>query len=184
MVSCGVAFGALLGCAVLPSGASALGMGTCTLSATANLSPGLGAISQPFTVTFAGTLSNCVGTAPGTPTGGIVRAGLDGAPVPSGMGSCVTNSVTGYSINRWNDGRTTVVKFSAIGALAALVLTGSVVDHVTNGASRFDTNEPTTPVGSAVLGVLAFTTSNPLGCLPGGTGVSTATILGQLAHAK
>jgi hypothetical protein len=167
-----------------PSVASAAGAGTCTLSATANLSPGLGAAAGPFAVTFAGTLSNCVGTAAGTPTGGTLQAGLDGAPVPTGTGSCFTNSVTGYSINRWNDGRTTVVKFSAVGALAALVLHGSVVDHVTNGSYRFDTTEPTTPVGSLVLGVLAFTTSNPLACLPGGAGVSTATIDGQLAHAK
>jgi hypothetical protein len=129
-------------------------------------------------------LSNCVGTAPGTPTSGTLQAGLDGAPVPTGTGSCLTNSVTGYSINRWSDGMTTVVKFSAVGALAALVLNGSVVDHVTNGSNRFDTTEPTTPVGSLVLGVLAFTTSNPLACLPGGAGVSTATIQGQLAHAK
>jgi hypothetical protein len=148
------------------------------------LSPGLGATARPFTVTFAGTLSNCLGTAPGTPTGGTVQAGLDGAPVPTGTGSCVTNSVTGYSINRWSDGRTTVVKFSAVGALAALVLYGSVVDHVTNGPVRFETTEPTTPIGSTVLGVLAFTTSNPLACLPGAAGVSTATIVGQLAHAK
>jgi hypothetical protein len=90
----------------------------------------------------------------------------------------------GYSINRWNDGRTTVVKFSAVGALVALVLTGVVVDHVANGPTRFETTEPTTPVGSTVLGVLAFTTNDPLACLPGGAGVSTATILGQLAHAK
>jgi hypothetical protein len=76
------------------------------------------------------------------------------------------------------------VKFSAVGALAALVLSGSVVDHVTNGSMQFETTEPTTPVGSTVLGVLTFTTSNPLACLPGGAGVSTATILGQLAHAK
>jgi hypothetical protein len=154
------------------------------LNATANLSPGLGATPRPFAVTFAGTLSNCLGTAPGTPTGGTLQAGLDGAPVPTGTGSCLTNSVTGYSINRWNDGRTTVVKFSAVGALAALVLNGVVVDHVTNGPNQFETTEPTTPVGSTVLGVLAFTTNDPLACLPGGAGVSTATIQGQLAHAK
>lgn len=175
---------AALGCLLCPSAASAAGAGTCTLNATADLSPGLGATAAPFSVTFDGTLSNCIGSAPGTPTGGVVQAGLDGAPVPTGTGSCVINSVTGYSINQWNDGRTTVVKFSAVGALAALVLTGVVVDHVTNGPMRFDTTEPTTPVGSAVLGVLAFTTANPLGCLPGGSGVTTASIQGQLAHAK
>jgi hypothetical protein len=184
IVSCCASFAAAFGCSLCPSVASAAGAGTCTLSATANLSPGLGATARPFAVTFAGTLSNCVGTAAGTPTGGSVQAGLDGAPVPSGTGSCLTNSVTGYSINRWNDGKTTVVKFSAVGALAALVLNGVVVDHVTNGPTRFETTEPTTPVGSTVLGTLAFATADPLACLPGGAGVSTATIQGQLAHAN
>jgi triacylglycerol esterase/lipase EstA (alpha/beta hydrolase family) len=94
------------------------------------------------------------------------------------------SSSSGYSINRWTDGNTTVVKFSAVGALAALVLQGVVVDHVANGSNVFKTTEPSTPVGSTVLGTLAFTTSDPLACLPGGAGVSTATIQGQLAHAN
>jgi hypothetical protein len=76
------------------------------------------------------------------------------------------------------------VKFSAVGALAGLVLQGVVVDRVANGSKVFQTTEPTTPVGSTVLGILAFTTSDPLACLPGAAGVSTATIQGQLAHAK
>jgi hypothetical protein len=175
---------ALLGCCLCPSIAGAAGGGTCTLNATAQLSPGLGATAGPFSVTFSGTLSNCQGTAPGTPTGGSVQAGLDGAPVPTGTGSCAMNSSSGYSINRWTDGKTTVVKFSAVGALAGLVLQGVVVDHVANGSKLFQTTEPTTPVGSSVLGVLVFTTSDPLACLPGAAGVSTATIQGQLAHAK
>jgi hypothetical protein len=175
---------ALLGCCLYPSIADAAGGGTCTLNATAQLSPGLGATATPFSVTFSGTLSNCQGTAPGTPAGGSVQAGLDGAPVPTGTGSCAMSSSSGYSINRWTDGNSTVVKFSAMGALAGLVLQGVVVDRVANGSKVFQTTEPTTPVGSTVLGILAFTTSDPLACLPGAAGVSTATIQGQLAHAK
>jgi hypothetical protein len=92
--------------------------------------------------------------------------------------------VAGYSVNRWTDGKTTVVRFSAIGALAVLLLRGEVVDHVGMGSKRFVTNEPTTPVGSAVLGTLAFTTGDPTACLPGAAGVTSATVQGQLAHAK
>ena len=51
------------------------------------------------------------------------------------------NSSSGYSINRWTDGKTTVVKFSAVGALAGLVLQGVVVDHVANGSKLFQTTE-------------------------------------------
>jgi hypothetical protein len=175
-----VAAGTLL----CPGVASAVGGGSCTLNATATLSPGLGAFAKPFAVTFSGTLSGCQGTAPGTPSGGEVQAGLNGAPVPHGTGSCLSNSVDGYSINRWTDGKTTVVKFSALGALAVLLLRGEVVDHVGAGRKRFVTNEPTTPVGSVVLGTLAFTTSDPFACLPGAAGVTSATVQGQLAHAK
>jgi hypothetical protein len=175
-----VAGGALL----CPGLASAAGGGSCTLTAKASLSPGLGAFARPFAVTFAGSLSNCEGTAPGTPSGGVVQAGLNGAPVPQGNGNCLSNTVAGYSVNRWTDGKTTVVRFSAIGALAVLLLRGEVVDHVGKGSKRFVTNEPTTPVGSTVLGTLAFMTGDPTACLPGAAGVTSATVQGQLAHAK
>jgi hypothetical protein len=148
------------------------------------LSPGLGAVARPFAVTFSGTLSNCRGTAASTPAGGSVQAGLGGAPVPTGTGSCLESSVTGYSINRWTDGQTTVVRFSATGALAALALRGTVVDHVGNGSKRFNTTEPTTPVGSSVAGALTLTTTDPFACLPGGAGLTTAAVQGQLAHEK
>ncbi|WP_157117389.1 hypothetical protein [Nocardia vaccinii] len=154
--------------------------GTCTLNATANISPGLTTASQSFTVTFDGTLSHCAGASPNTPPSGQLIAGLDGAPVPNGTGSCESNTVNGYSINKWSDGNTTVVKFSATGTPIGLDLTGQVVDGVSNGSTQFTTTEPTTPVGSAVKGAIAFVT-NPLNCLPG-QGVTTAQVAGQLTH--
>lgn len=175
--------GVTVGCMSLPSSAYAAAAGgtaggTCTLKAVANLSPGLGATAKPFSVTFDGTLSNCQGTSPNTPSGGSLQAGLAGAPVPTGTGSCQSSTVTGYTINRWTDGNTTVVQFSATGALTALALHGQVVDHV----GGFTTTEPTTPVGSAVTGALVLTASNPLACLPSGAGITTATVQGQLTH--
>ena len=51
--------------------ASAASGGNCSLNGSANLNPGLGATSQPFTYTFTGGLSGCQSsdsTAPATGT--------------------------------------------------------------------------------------------------------------------
>lgn len=184
-LSTSLAVGALVAGSLFAPGSSdvahaATDSGTCTLNATATLSPGLSLSSQPFTVTFDGKLSNCTGTSSNTPPSGSLIAGLDGAPVPTGTGSCTSNTVAGYSINRWSDGNSTVVKFTASGTPIGLTLTGQVVDGVTNGANTFVTNEPTTPVGSAVKGAILFV-ANPLKCLPG-SGITSAQVTGQLTH--
>jgi hypothetical protein len=179
----GVAPLLILAFLVFAPAATAAGGGSCTLHATASLSPGLGATPGPFSFSFVGTVSGCQGTSPGTPPSGTVQAGIDGAPRATGTGSCLSNMTSGYSINRWSDGETTVVKFTAVGALAAVELRGTVVGELTNGTTTFRTTEPTTPLGSIVSGTMVFATSDPLACLPGASGVSTATIDGQLAHA-
>jgi hypothetical protein len=158
------------------------GAGSCTLQADATLSPPLGATSHPFSYSYTGTLSNCRGTDPKHPAGGVVKAGLDGLPMPTGDGSCVSSTTSGYSFTRWDTGNTTVVKFTASGALGVVLLRGSVVKRLRAGDKIFRTTEPATPVGSTVLGALRYAAADPLACLPGGAGVSAVTITGQLFH--
>jgi hypothetical protein len=180
LVSLAAAVGLALPCAAL---AGDTGAGSCTLQADASLTPALDATSKPFSYSYSGTLSNCRGTSPMHPSGGKVQAGLDGLPRPSGEGSCLSSTTSGYSFTRWDTGNTTVVKFVASGAAATVLLRGSVVEHVRSGDKTFRTTEPATPVGSLVLGVLRYSAADPLACLPGGAGVSAATITGQLFHA-
>jgi hypothetical protein len=181
----GLASLAAAACLTLPGAAAGAvpGVGSCTLQADASLTPALGATSKPFSYSYTGTLSNCLGTSPTHPSSGQVQTGLEGLPRPTGTGSCLSSTTSGYSFTRWNTGNTTVVKFGTSGGLAAVLLHGSVVDHVSAGGTTFRTTEPATPVGSLVLGVLRYSAANPLACLPGGAGVSAATITGQLIHA-
>lgn len=92
------------------------------------------------------------------------EAGLDGTPIPSGTGSCLSDTVNGYSINKWSDGNTTVVKFTATGTPVGFTLTGQVVAAVSNGSQQFTTTEPTTPIGSAVKGAVALWPTRSSAC--------------------
>jgi hypothetical protein len=163
--------------------AGSTGGGSCTLQADASLTPPLSATSRPFSYSYTGTLSNCRGTDPKHPSSGRVQAGVEGLPKPTGEGSCLSSTTSGYSFTRWDTGNTTVVKFTTAGAASAVVMRGSVVDRVRGEHKTFRTTEPATPVGSLVGGVLRYSAADPLACLPGGAGVSAATITGQLFHA-
>jgi hypothetical protein len=79
----------------------------------------------------------------------------------------------------WNDGNTTVEKYTTSGAAAAVVQQGSVIPSYTaSNGTVYTTNEPSTPVGDSGTGLFAFTTSTPQNCAPGGAGLSSAGING------
>jgi hypothetical protein len=172
-----------LALALAPSAMAAPNGGLCQLTGSANFaSPGLTTSSVPFSYTFSGTLTNCHSGSSGglnsTPTGGNVFT-----PDPaSGTGGCATSTTSGVAIVQWNDGDTTVVKYTTTGAAAAVVQQGSVIASYTTTSgttpTTYTTNEPSTPVGDSAGGVLTFNpTAGPTACQ---TGVTSAAINGAI----
>lgn len=176
------------GLAAAPGAMAAPGGSTCTLNGTATFSTPLSATASPFGYSFTGTLSNCQSTYSGAPSSGTIAAGTGGLPAASGSGSCASSTTSGTAVITWADGDNTVVQYTTTGATAAVALQGTVISSVnetttTNGTTTtttITTNEPATPVGSGAGGALAFQPPNPTGCAPGGGGVSTAGISGQI----
>jgi hypothetical protein len=189
--------------AVLPAGsAGAASGGGCQLDGSANFSPGLSnSTTTPFTYSFSGALTNCQSSDSTAPTSGTVAAGaqytrtytdpLTGVShtvtyqlLARGTGGCPSSSTSGTGIVTWADGSTTVLSYTTTGALAAVNLSGSVVnsvdipavsglqpgdpDHITITTTRF--------AGYGSQGALAFQPPDPTAC--GTTGVTTAGIHG------
>lgn len=142
--------------------------GGCQLHGTANFTPGLTSTAQNFTYSFTGSLSNCQSSS-GGPSTGTVFAGTNGLPAATGNGSCGSSSTSGTAVVQWADGTTTVVQYSTTGALAAVVLQGSVI----GGSSGYTT---TRYAGDSALGGLAFEPPDPTACV--GAGVTSAGIDG------
>ena len=174
---------------VLAPSASAQSGGGCQLQGTANLTPGLNTGSQPFTYNFGGNLSGCQSVPPGAPGTGTVSAGqtitVGGVsyqePAASGSGGCLSSTTSGTAIVRWADGTNTVESYSTTGALAAVVLTGSVVPSITLNAvppaTGTTTIATTRYAGGSSLGVLAFQPPDPTAC-NSAAGVTVAGISG------
>src|SRR5438309_2547539 len=132
--------------------------GGCQLHGTANISPGLSNTAKNFTYNFTGNLTNCQ-SSPAAPTSGTVFAGTNGLPAPTGNGSCGSSTTSGTAVVQWADGTTTVVSYSTSGALAAVVLQGTVIASVTSstGTTYTTTRYP----GDGALGALAFQPPEP-----------------------
>jgi hypothetical protein len=201
------AFVACLGltASVFAASASAAAGGGCQLQGTANLSPGLNSSSQPFSYNFGGNLSGCQSSEAGSPASGTVAAGqtvaeqvtnsITGAtdtvtyqePVPTGSGGCGSSTTSGSALVTWADGTHTVFSYSTTGALAAVVLTGSVSPSMTLTATNAQAGDPTTFTiatnrysGDSTAGLLAFQPPDPTACTTS-AGATIAAISGAVA---
>jgi hypothetical protein len=185
----------LLGASVpaVAGAASPVVAGGCRVRADAVLTPGLTLTSQPFTYHYKGTLTGCAYTGKGAPGGGSITAGeqitINGRryqePVPTGTGSCLGTSTTGYDFARWADGTQTIVKFTTTSAGAgATNLAGSIVPKLTlppvGGAGPSTTFKTTRFIGQQAFGTLKFQASDPALC--GTSGLTAAHITGILGH--
>jgi hypothetical protein len=112
-------------------------------------------------------------------------------PIPQGSGSCGSSTTAGESLVTWGDGKHTVVDYSTNGALAAVVLQGTVgasmtLTLVASSVPAGDTapatytinsDEPTFAVGEGSLAPLTFSpTTQDQNCVT--LGVSSANING------
>jgi hypothetical protein len=167
---------AFLALVAFPGSASASpNAGGCQLQGTANFSPGLTNTAQNFSYNFTGALTNCQSSS-GGPAGGIVFAGTNGLPVPTGNGSCATSTTKGIAVTQWADGTTTVVSYSTTGALAGVKLEGTVIASVTSSTGT--TYTTTRYAGDTALGALIFQPPEPTACA--GAGVTSAAISGSV----
>jgi hypothetical protein len=184
----------LLSVALMLSGAPAMAqsIGGCLLQGTANFSPGLNNSSQAFTYNFGGSLSGCFSTTLGAPSSGTVSAGqvITGAggepfqePAATGSGGCTSSTTSGIAIANWADGTVSVISYSTTSDLAAVVLTGKVVDSVTLPAINPSPGQPTSftvittrYIGNSTVGGLLFLPPDPTACLA--AGVPQAGIIG------
>ena len=198
LIRAAAALSAVAGAALVfvpTAGAASNGVGGCQLSGTASFGgSGLEGPPQfgPFSYSFHGTLSGCQ-SSNGAPASGTVFAGEQGLNPVSGSGSCAETVSGGESVVKWADGNYTVIDYKTQGVLAAVGLTGTVVQATTEttvdatGATvpLFSTNEAATPVGSTVGGALAFQPSDPKACAnfasdPAPPGVTSASISGVI----
>jgi hypothetical protein len=179
------AAGSVLALVAFATPAFAQSGGGCQLQGQANLTPGLNTSSQPFTYNFGGNLSGCTSAPAAGPATGTVSAGqtitVGGVkyqePVSSGTGGCLSSTTSGTAIVQWADGTNTVETYSTTGALAAVVLSGSVIPSITltavPPAVGTTTINTTRYAGGSSLGVLAFQPPDPTACnTPAGVGVA------------
>jgi hypothetical protein len=165
--------------------------GGCRVDAQAALAPGLTLSAQDFSYHYTGKLTGCAYTRKGAPTGGVITAGatirIKGKtyqePIPTGNGTCLATTTSGYDFARWSDGTQTVVKFTTTSGDGATHLTGSVVPNITlktvdgTGSTTFRT---TRFAGQVVVGLLKFAAKDPSLCTT--TGLTSAGITGLLGH--
>lgn len=173
--------------------------GGCSVNAAATVKPGLTMASKPFTYSYTGTLSNCFYTGTGAVAhSGIISAGttisIDGhlyqEPTPTGNGSCLATSATGYDFTRWDNGHQTIVQFSSTSVGGITVVSGHVVDSLLLTAVDPGPGDPKTALfvtnqynGQTVAGALDFGASNFTVCTTS-AGLVNATITGELTHTR
>src|SRR6266481_329632 len=112
-------------------------------------------------------------------------------PIPQGSGSCGSSTTAGESLVTWGDGKHSVIDYDTTGALAAVVLQGTigasmtltvVASSVPAGFTApptfvINTDEPAFPVGEGSLAPLTFSpTTQDQNCVT--VGVSSANIDG------
>jgi len=112
-------------------------------------------------------------------------------PIPQGSGSCGSSTTAGESLVTWGDGKHSVIDYDTTGALAAVVLQGTVgasmtltlvASSVPAGFTApptyvINTDEPAFPVGEGSLALLTFSpTTQDQNCVT--VGVSSASIDG------
>jgi hypothetical protein len=165
--------------------------GGCRIKAEAAVTPGLTLSAQDFSYHYTGKLSGCAYTRKGAPTSGVITAGatirIKGKtyqePIPSGNGTCLNTSTSGYDFARWSDGTQTVVKFTTSSGDGATHLMGSVEPSYTlktvDGSSS-TTFRTTRFGGQVVVGLLKFAAKDPSLCTT--TGLTSVGITGLLGH--
>jgi hypothetical protein len=163
--------------------------GGCLLQGTASFTPGLNTSSLPFTYGFGGNLTGCQSLPAAGPGTGTVAAGqvitVGGVqyrePAATGSGGCASSTTGGTAIVTWADNTHTVLTYSTTGALAAVLLQGSVVPSVTLTAVPPATGTTTITTtrfgGASSVGALAFQPPDPTACTTS-AGVSQAGISG------
>lgn len=166
--------------ALAPS-ALAYNGGGCVLQGTANFSPNITGTTSTINYTFNGTLSQCqsgnTSTGLGGPTGGSIST-----PDPVSLtGSCTSSTSSGVAVVQWSDGKTTVEQYTTTGVGALVSVDGTIIaSYKAANGTLYTTNEPATPVGDGSKAALTFSTSTPQNCAPGGPGLSSATIAGEV----
>ena len=174
-------------------------IGGCSVDTAATVTPGLTLDSQNFGYSYSGTLSNCFYTGTGSSaTGGLITAGhtidIDGRayqePTPTGHGSCLLTSATGYDFTRWNNGNQTIVQFTATSLGGDTTITGKVIASLELKAVDPAPGEPSTATfrtnqfnGQKIAGLLDFGASNVSVCLTP-QGLTNAAITGELTHSS
>ena len=191
LISAIVAAGCFVAAAAVATPVSAASGGGCQLQGSAGFSPGLTNTSQAFTYHFAGSLTGCQSTVPGSPASGTVSAGnVETAstgeqfqePVATGSGTCANGTTSGIAIATWADGTQTVISYSTSSAGAGVVLQGMVVPSVTLQAINPGPGQPTSMTvsttryaGDSAQGQLVFQ-ADPTQC--SGAGLASAGISG------
>jgi hypothetical protein len=114
-------------------------------------------------------------------------------PIPQGSGSCGNSTTSGSALVTWGDGKHTVVDYDTTGALAAVLLQGTVGASMTLalvGSSvpasctapatfSISSDEPTFSAGEGSLAALTFSpTTQDQNCVT--MGVSSASINGTV----
>ncbi len=209
----------IAGGVVAGTSAAAQEGGGCQLAGVANLTPPLGSSSADFSYSFTGDLTGCQSNIAGAPASGTVSAGVrvpetvtltntaDGTtttgtveyqqPVAQGTGSCGSSTTSGQSVSTWANGKHTVVSYTTSGALAGVVLQGTVVPSMTltlvpssvpagfTAPSTFtiSSDEPSFAADDGAVAALTFSpTTQDQDCVT--KGVSSAEINGVVAIGK
>ena len=167
--------------------------GGCRVSAHAFVS-GLTLTPKPFTYHYSGRLTGCAYTKAGAPTGGTITSGEPikiGAktyqePIPSGTGTCLATTTTGYDFAKWADGTQTIVRFetNSTGDGTGTHLYGEIVPSLTlktldgSGSTVFRSNRF---LGQVAVGKLIFTPKDASQC-QSEPGLQEVDISGLLGH--
>ena len=137
-------------------------------------------------------VTTCVSSSqcPAVVTSGTV---LYQEPIPQGSGTCGSSTTAGESLVTWGDGKHSVIDYDTTGALAAVVLQGTIGASMTltlvagsvpagctaPSSYTISSDEPTFAVGQQSLAALTFSpTTQDQNCVT--LGVSSANINGTV----
>jgi hypothetical protein len=140
-----------------PSGAACMMSGTATLNAPyAKVQP------QTVSYTFSGTLTKCQSSVKGVTSGKIAATG-------KGTIACEASKSTGTATVTWNNGKTTTISYTAVGAGALVAVQSSKISGQFAG---------TTPARGAES-TLVITKASPNLQACSSTGVRSFSFTGQ-----